>query len=505
MDRHEESTGFHFGHAFFLLLAAVFHAIIHLIGVAVDFSALGIERGRAQRERERLDEDVQNLTQSLKLRAAAIRIPDRDALQSKLVDRIMEFVFERNSMVPAKSVWSAYAKIAWELYEAEKLGEIEPPAHTNEIEKARYVDYLLKQAEKHKDAEKVLAEFIEALAISFVHCAKHLPDSVFIMTTDGVEQPSIGTIPLTDRINDLPEMVLDVISPCLRPESKALGLFAPITQHLRNLDDKYGDSLLPIDEFKGTPKQLLDLYLGSTPFRRLFDISVPFQIPLSKQLEHSMIAAGSRYGKSQLIGSIIASHLQTPDPPGMIVINSTGDFVRKISKLDHFAPGRGRLANRLLIIDPADAPQLNMFDISNLRSKGYGKADLEQVEADVTNLFNYVFASVGTEFTSQQGAGFTFLVRLLLAMPGSTLDTLKDILELPTKSYRDVPKPIQEAIEKLDPTTQSYFQNQFFGPGMNRRARLSLDASTSFCKTRRSPGCSRPATGSTFSKPCRTG
>ena len=198
MDRHEESTGFHLGHAFFLLLAAVFHAIIHLIGAAVDFSALGIERDRAQRERERLDEDVRNLTQSLKLRAAAIRIPDRDALQSKLVDRIMEYVFERNSMVPAKSVWSAYAKIAWELYEAEKLGEIDPPTYTNEIEKARYVDYLLKQAEKHKDAEKVLAEFIEALAISFVHCAKHLPDSVFNVNTDGVEQPSVGTIPLTD-------------------------------------------------------------------------------------------------------------------------------------------------------------------------------------------------------------------------------------------------------------------------------------------------------------------
>src|ERR1700722_11728471 len=107
-----------------------------------------------------------------------------------------------------------------------------------------------------------------------------------------------------------------------------------------------------------------------------------------------------------------------------------------------------------------------MFDISNLRSKGYGKDDLEQVEADVTNLFNYVFASVGTEFSSQQGAGFTFLVRLLLFMPGSTLDTLKNILELPTKSYRDVPKPIQETIEKLTPPTQSYFQNQFFDLGM---------------------------------------
>ena len=71
-----------------------------------------------------------------------------------------------------------------------------------------------------------------------------------------------------------------------------------------------------------------------------------------------------------------------------------------------------------------------MFDISNLADKRYSAEDMEQVEAATLNLFNYVFASVGSELTSQQGTGFNFLVRLLLSMPGSNLATLKDILEI---------------------------------------------------------------------------
>ena len=103
-----------------------------------------------------------------------------------------------------------------------------------------------------------------------------------------------------------------------------------------------------------------------------------------------------------------------------------------------------------------------MFDISNLADKRYSAEDMEQVEAATLNLFSYVFASVGSELTSQQGTGFNFLVRLLLSMPGSNLATLKDILEIPAKTYSEAPQHIRTAIEKLDATTQTYFKNQFF-------------------------------------------
>ena len=86
-----------------------------------------------------------------------------------------------------------------------------------------------------------------------------------------------------------------------------------------------------------------DTIFAGTAMAAFSDVQVPFDVPLSKQLEHSMIAAGSRYGKSQLIGSIIATHLKSDNPPGIIVIDSTGDFQEKISRLELFAPG-GRLA-----------------------------------------------------------------------------------------------------------------------------------------------------------------
>src|ERR1044072_6635970 len=218
------------------------------------------------------------------------------------------------------------------------------------------------------------------------------------------------------------------------------------------------------EKFRGTAREVVAGYLQNTFFEELFDLPIPFSVSISKQLEHTMIVGGTRWGKSQLIGSIVNQHLQSEKPPSIILIDSTGDFLQKIQKLALFDPDKGRLKDRLVIIDPEDKdpPALNMFDVSALRSKNYAPQRLEHVAADSIDVFDYVFETLGAGMTARQSTGFSFLCRLLISIPGSNITSLRELLQSNIDTYEKVPAAVRGAIERLDQTTQDFFKHQFF-------------------------------------------
>jgi hypothetical protein len=374
---------------------------------------------------------------------------DPDKFAQKLHGKVLAYIEKDTGRVSCKALSDAFTNVVTQLYADESFHDPPaPPESQDLISRAAYHDKL-EAWRKRTDDATASDLFLENLAFAYMELRQFFPNSAFQDTTE-----SQLTVPISIEME--PEQV----------ESFAAWFFQKDVleyQLYEKLREQIVANTVAVEEHKG--KVTFDSIFAGTPIAAFSEVKIPFDVPLSKQLEHSMIAAGSRYGKSQLIGSIISTHLQSENPPGIIVIDSTGDFQEKISRLNVFAPG-GRLAGRLLIIDPAQAPQLNMFDISNLAEKRYSVEDMEQVEAATLNLFSYVFASVGSELTSQQGTGFNFLVRLLLSMPGSNLGTLKDILEIPAKTYGEAPQHIRTAIERLDPTTQTYFKNQFFSQSM---------------------------------------
>src|ERR1041385_2862679 len=83
---------------------------------------------------------------------------------------------------------------------------------------------------------------------------------------------------------------------------------------------------------------------------------------------HTAVIAKTRWGKTQLLQEMILRLLYRDDPPSMVVLDSTGAMIDLIQRLAIF---RGPLRKRLIIIDPAFAPALNMFDISNPRFATY--------------------------------------------------------------------------------------------------------------------------------------
>jgi hypothetical protein len=408
---------------------------------------------------------TESLREETSSRVTNADFPDTDTFVEGHLSRLIESL---DGDLPIAEIFNEIESITAPLYRAEDLNNPVPPLPPRyTVEEGRYRDQLIDRMRKLADPNKTLELFNRTLGNLWHEFIEALPPMARTSAERLKEQrPALATVPLLDVLPNPKDIVQDIYNAFDTEELKELKLFAKVRDQFRRnvlaASANPDHPILPADS-KLPPRELVDAYLRDTPFERLLSVSVPFEVSVQKQLEHTMAVARTRWGKSQLIGSIIAQHLESDDPPGMFVLDSQGDFLEKISRLAVFEPN-GRLADRLMIINPEDriAPALNMFDTTRLYKKGYSEEEREQVEAEVIHLFNYVFAAIGSELTTRQGTGFSFLCRLLLSMPGSNINTLRRILEDPATDYAKAPVILREAIEKLDQTTIDYFKHQFF-------------------------------------------
>ena len=209
-------------------------------------------------------------------------------------------------------------------------------------------------------------------------------------------------------------------------------------------------------------KTLVDSYLAGTPLATLAMAPVPLPITHQVRFEHMHIIAGSGHGKTQFLQSRIVADLQRPPAqvPAMVVIDSKGAMLNKIARLACFDPVSGRLANRLVIIDPTDIdhpPALNVFDVNTSRIAAYGRAANEQILNGVIELYDYIFGSLlDADMTQKQRVTFRYLARLMLVIPDATIHTLRQLLDPATGN--DL---YQQHADKLPPATRAFFDSEF--------------------------------------------
>lgn len=248
------------------------------------------------------------------------------------------------------------------------------------------------------------------------------------------------------------------------------GLFEEVREQLRRntmavcridpSDPRAASKVIAPSELKGRdPRELISGYLGSTPAEALFDAKLPVAVPEEVRFEHAHILGGSGHGKSQLLLHLIHHDLTRDDGAGLIVIDSQGDLVRTLSRLELFDPD-GPLADRFVLIDPADVEYpvaLSLFDVPEERLATYSPAERERLLNGVVEMYEYVFSSLlGAELTQKQGVIFRFLARLMMLIPGATLHTFLDLMEHGER-FRD-------HMRKLDGTARRFFEEEFFHP-----------------------------------------
>jgi hypothetical protein len=277
-------------------------------------------------------------------------------------------------------------------------------------------------------------------------------------------------VPLIAAVGDPAALLDTVISIFFKPEHFKAGVFAALTERLyENMcsvsgvtpQAEPGETLVWPSAAKKPAAQLVEAYLRDTPLASLFEAQVfPFVIPITRRLEHTAIIAGSGWGKTQLLQTIVTDDLQQSDPPSIIVIDSTNRMVERIQNLQLF---NDRLKDRILIIDPEGlpAPALNMFDLTTPRMIGYSADMRERVQSDIIALFNYVFSSIQNPLTDPMRTAFAYVVRLLITVPDATITTLRKLLEEHPKGGYEA-SAFKESIDKLDPTARDFFRVQFF-------------------------------------------
>ncbi len=324
------------------------------------------------------------------------------------------------------------------------------------------------------DYDRMIGIVRRQLIGAFTAFVEALPESCFD-EWDRTEEPAFA-VPLVSLLDEPAEAVELLIMALYDDDTMRFDLFPRVRERLAaNLliasgfppttdHSEVADRLvLPTRQKDKTPAELVDLYLAGTPFEALLNLPVPFHVPDSMRFEHCHIVGGTGHGKTQLMQRMIHADLVAAKQDGrsVVVIDSQGDLINKLVRLDLFSPDEpDSLANRLVLIDPSDVEfpaALNLFDAHLARLAEYRPVDRERVLNGVVELYESFFgALLGAELTQKQGVIFRYLARLMLAIPGATIHTLMELME--------DGGPFRPQMAALEGSARYFFEKEFFHP-----------------------------------------
>ncbi len=397
------------------------------------------------KEREARKANDQLYRQALAL-SQQTKLPDKDEFSREVLKQA-----GFTDRLPSYHLLSVMFEIIDALYEAEyPVGPIPPPPDIPlSIEAGRYRDALLNTIERlyHGDTLKtfqgILAESLKAFGKSLPFAATQTPEEIQRFATS----PEPLLVRLLDLLANTGRAVEDLILPFYSEKSQTLQLFLELRSQLNRNQEDTKNAALP-SEFEGAGEEIVNQYLHETPLAKLFTAAIPYNLPERQRQEHTAIVAGSGHGKSQLLEYLILDDLQKADPPSIVLIDSKGDMVRRLSQLDVFNPETGRLKDRLIVIDPRDRPALNMFDVAIERLTDDG------VINGVIASYEYLFGSLlGAELSSQMRDIMRPLAHLMLRIPNATLHTMIEAM--------DDLSPHKEIIETLPRGVRDFLLNEF--------------------------------------------
>jgi Type IV secretion-system coupling protein DNA-binding domain len=322
--------------------------------------------------------------------------------------------------------------------------------------------------------DRMMAVFRRQLVVGFTAFVDALPESCFEpwAPTDD----SALAVPLVSLLEEPAEMIERLMMALYDDDTMRLDLFLRVRERLAtnlliasgfppttNPHEVADRLVMPTRQKNRNPAELVDLYLAGTPFEGLLNLPVPFHVPESMRFEHCHIVGGTGHGKTQLMQRMIHADLVAAQEDGrsVVVIDSQGDLINKLVRLDLFARAApGTLADRLVLIDPTDVEfpaALNLFDAHLGRLTEYRPVDRERVLNGVVELYESFFgALLGAELTQKQGVVFRYLARLMLAIPGATIHILMELME---DGRRFGPQ-----MAALEGSARHFFEKEFFHP-----------------------------------------
>jgi hypothetical protein len=142
--------------------------------------------------------------------------------------------------------------------------------------------------------------------------------------------------------------------------------------------------------------------------------------------------------------------------PPIIQTRSATGILKAATEAPGNVIGRTALSDRPVLIDPNDVehpPCLNLFDFGLERLTRYSAVEREKLVNGAIALYEYLFgALLGAELTQRQGVIFRYLARLLMVVPGATIQTLL--------AFMEEPETARPYLSSLDPMSRQFFETQ---------------------------------------------
>lgn len=324
------------------------------------------------------------------------------------------------------------------------------------------------------DYDRLMGAFRRLLISGYRQFVEALPEACF----DQEQTPDYAafTVPIVSLLDNPAEVIEQLLLSVYDDDVFRYDIFNRLRERFAtnlviasgfppetNPRDVQAKLVMPTRHKSANPAELVDLYLSGTPFEDVFNLPVPFDLPEHIRFEHCHVVGGTGHGKTQLLQRMIHTDLvaAAEDGRSIVVIDSQGDLIQKLARLDLFSPLHANsLADRLIVIDPADVefpPALNLFDMHTGRLGEYRPVDRERALNGVIELYETFFgALLGAELTQKQGVIFRYLARLMLAIPDATIHTLMQIME-DGQSFRS-------HMNALDGAARHFFATEFFHP-----------------------------------------
>ena len=425
---------------------------------------------------KRLPDDGQNLrllyTRAITLRRAS---PLADLELLDVAIDIMAEAVEQSETTPPPEVRVAVVTAIEDLMAVEALVELEvewDALDSDSYEALRLRQFLKDQIRFFEDYEANMDRWSTATRNIFAGLLGYLPISQLASCADDAEFP----VSVIDLLETPDEAIQRLLATLFGDELHYAGLFRQIRETCdtnvliasgidpRDREQSSKQITLPTDYRADTPLDLVQTYLRGTPFASFFTDAIPYTIPESALFEHCMIFAGTGHGKTQLLQRLIFAQLQKAqeETRSVVVIDSQGDLIRKISRLSLFDPDDpSSLADKLVLIDPSDVEwpvSLNIFDVKRDRIDSRPPAEREKHLNGIIELYENFFGSLlGAELTQRQGVIFKYLARLMMEIPDANIFTLRDLM--------DNPKPYTKYMKQLTGSARYFFDNEFFDKG----------------------------------------
>jgi hypothetical protein len=299
-------------------------------------------------------------------------------------------------------------------------------------------------------AQKFDAKLIAtAVAQSIAALLQHMPKQ-------GNEQ---FRIPLAQLV-DLPSLTWGLIDPFRKPELFSRGLCLSLweTFHQNAVTAGGGNAPVYPQDFKSDwpALKVADLYLKNTPFQPLLKTCVPWGVTDEQRFQHQWVLGSTGSGKTTYLTNLISADFdRVAKGECSIFVLDSQLALSQLAKCKVFAPGEP-LHGKLVLIEPnARHPlALNPFHIGRAR---YAADDERQINATV-DLLTYAFGSIfEADLSTLQSGAARYIIRLMLEIPGATIETLTDFL-----TGRNYLKPeYQHCVAKLRGPAKSYFENRF--------------------------------------------